>query len=433
MLEPISTPKNYLSMESYENSLARILTEAAPTTIEYCSIDTAVGRVLAEDLIAPLSVPSFDNSAMDGFAFSSRSTEGSSSARPVSMPVVGASIAGDTAGVSHLQPGFAAKIMTGAPMPEGADTVLPVEYASWQHESLTFYDPYPAGKHVRRVGEDTESGTSILIKGTCLQAQNVPLLCALGFAKVPVWQKPSAAWISTGQEITDDFEQPLQPGHIYNATGLYGRTIANRLGLDLKSTITVRDTPQDFSAALNTAIDAGNKIILSTGGVSAGEFDFVRPALEDAGAEIIVHKARIKPGKPVLFAKLPNDAFFFGLPGNPLSTALALRAFVYPFVRALTGQVVENPNTATLTKSCKATADKTVFLLGAVKVDKKGSLLVTASDRQQSFHTASFAESNCWLISPEGRDVLSQGSAVKWLPITPGGCDIGYLPPNGVA
>ncbi len=417
MFEKTNEQSSCLTMAHYEDSLSCILNQARCTEVISSSILEAIGCVLAEDLIAPISVPSFDNSAMDGFAFSSRSTDGASSTRPVSMPIVGACIAGDTAGQAHLQPGFAAKIMTGAPMPEGADTILPVEYASWQHDKLSFYEPYPSGKHVRYVGEDVTSGTVVLNKGTRISGQHVPLLCALGLSQIKIQQAPRVSWITTGQEISDKFDEPLVPGHIYNATGLYGTVAATDMGFDLEEKITVRDTPQDFAAALDTALDKKVDIIISTGGVSAGEYDFVRPVLEDAGGRILLHKARIKPGKPVLFAVLPNGTYFFGLPGNPISTAIALRVFVYPFVRKILGQGAEPHRTAKLLNAQKSSGGRTVFLMGTLDISDKGELIAKPRPKQQSFQTSPFAKSSIWIVTPEGTETLEAGSTVQWLPI----------------
>jgi len=420
MFETTGAKPEYLSMASFEDSLNCIVREARLTNIVTKSISEAVGCVLAENLVAPISVPSFDNSAMDGFAFASADVSGASSAKPVSMPIVGASIAGDTAGLSHLQQGFAAKIMTGAPMPDGADTVLPVEFASWQHDKLTFYDPYPVGKHVRRVGEDVKNGTVVLSKGTRIEGQHVPLLCALGLARIPVYRTPRLSWIATGQEISDNFEAPLKPGHIYNATGLFGAVSAADMGFDLAAKVTVRDTPQDFSAALYDALDKKVDIIISTGGVSAGQYDFVKPVLEDMGAKILLHKARIKPGKPVLFALLPDGTYFFGLPGNPISTALALRVFVAPFIRAVSGLPPEKPQSGKLLKDCKTSSNRTVFLMGQAATTGEGTLGVTPDASQQSFQTRPFANSNAWIITPEGEGGLKAGTIVNWLPIKAG-------------
>jgi len=419
MLDKIQQNAGTLSMESYDTSLARIVREAVPSTIVSVPLGNAVGSTLAEDLKAPISVPSFDNSAMDGFAFRAACVAKASSERPIVLPIVGASIAGDAVGLSHLKPGFVAKIMTGAPLPEGADTILPVENASWNHEKLTFYEPYPFGKHVRRVGQDIQGGTIALKAGTRLISQHVPLLCALGLGHIKVYQPPSISWITTGQEISDAFDQPLAPGHIYNATGLYGRSLLTDMGLSLEKSVTVRDTPQDFAGALEAALTEPATIIISTGGVSAGQYDFVRPVLEDFGAEILVHKVRIKPGKPILFAKLPGNKFFFGLPGNPISTALGLRVFVYPFIRALTGLPPEIIHTASLTRKYLTSADRTVFLMATVKEDGQGQLRATPQKMQHSFQTLPFAQSNVWLLSPEGTFNHPPDTLISWIPFRP--------------
>lgn len=407
-----------LAMQSYSDSLDAIC--RAGELLPRCRLplSQACGHVLAEDVRAPIAVPSFENSAMDGFAFASADVAAATPDAPVCLTVVGASIAGDTAGLSHLEPGRAAKIMTGAPMPDGTDTVMPVEAASWEHESLTFTGPYPKGKHVRLVGQDIAADDLLIEAGTRLRAAHLPMLCATGAAQVAVRTRPQACWISTGQEISDDFTEPLAPGHIYNATALYGRSVCEDMGIDFAHATTVRDTPQDFAGALESALESEASIILSTGGVSAGQYDFVKPVLEDFGARIHVHRVRIKPAKPVLFATLPGGKYFFGLPGNPISTALALRAFVAPFVRVLSGLSPELPLKARVTTKVDGTPGKTAFLMGRLTTGGNGQLEVTADERQQSFQTAPFGRSDAWIVIPEGVESIAAGSLVDCIPFT---------------
>ena len=409
-----------LVMQSYRDSLDAICRAAELLPLHRLPLSQACGHVLAENVRAPIAVPSFENSAMDGFAFASADVVTAKPDAPVYLAVVGASIAGDTAGLSHLEPGRAAKIMTGAPMPDGTDTVMPVEAASWKHESLTFTGPYPKGRHVRLVGQDIMAEDLLLKAGTRLRAAHLPMLCATGAAQVTVRKRPKACWISTGQEISDDFTEPLAPGHIYNATALYGRSVCEDMGLDFANTTTVRDTPQDFAGALESALESDASIILSTGGVSAGQYDFVKPVLEDFGARIHVHRVRIKPAKPVLFATLPGGKYFFGLPGNPISTALALRVFVEPFARVLSGLAPEQPLTAQLTGEVSGTPGKTAFLMGRLASDSKGQLEVTADARQQSFQTAPFGRSDAWIVVPEGIENIAAGELVDCIPFTSG-------------
>lgn len=393
--------------------------ETRPLAPKTVPLPKAIGQVLAKDLTAPISVPTFDNSAMDGFAFRADDVDSANPETPVSLPIVGASIAGDIASMPMIEAGQATKIMTGAPMPKGTDTVLPVEAASWDADTLTFHAPYDTGKHVRRIGQDVSEGTLVLKAGTKLTHQHLPLLSALGTGKVPIIPKPTVAWISTGQEICDDFAIPLPPGKIYNATRLYGEAMARDMGFVLDSATTVRDTPQDFAAALDQALEARPQIILSTGGVSAGQYDFVKPVLKEAGANIIFHKARIKPGKPVLFAVLPNGSAYFGLPGNPISTALALRVFVYPYILGLTGQPAEPMRVGRLTRDVKVDPGKTVFLMGRLRLNDRGRMLATPHPKQQSFQTRPFAASNAWLMVPEGISELYAGDQIHCLPFSP--------------
>tara|TARA_B100001939_G_scaffold250728_1_gene217678 strand:- start:17805 stop:19073 length:1269 start_codon:yes stop_codon:yes gene_type:complete len=407
-----------MTMQSYDDSLARICAEAAPRPPVSRPLFESVGLVLAEDLTAPLSVPSFDNSAMDGFAFSAAAVATATPDRPIRLTVAGASIAGAEP-PPPLQKGTAVKIMTGAPLPKGADTILPVEAAGWDHETLIFDRPYPAGRHVRREGEDIMAGAPLLAAGTRIAPQHLPLLCAAGQARLPVSPAPRVVWISTGQEISDDFNAPLAAGQIYNATRLYGQVMASDIGMKIIGSVTVRDTPEDFADALHQALESDPDLILSTGGVSAGQYDFVRPVLERIGADIILHKARIKPAKPVLFARLQQGSFFFGLPGNPISTALALRIFVAPFIRRFTGRAPEMMRKARLAGAVETADDKTVFLMGTVAPDITGALIATAQTGQHSFRTASFAAGNAWIIVPEGTGRLEAGAEVIWLPFHP--------------
>ncbi|WP_417464223.1 gephyrin-like molybdotransferase Glp [Kordiimonas sp.] len=412
-----------LVMQSYTDSLAAICDTAEVLAPHLVPLSAALGKVLAADIHASIAVPSFENSAMDGFAFASADVAAASEDAPVSLLVVGASIAGDTAGLSHLVSGRAAKIMTGAPMPDGADTVMPVEAASWDHENLTFTSPYPKGRHVRLVGQDIATNDLLLEAGTRIKAAHLPMLCASGAASVMVFERPKACWISTGQEISDDFTKPLAPGHIYNATALYGQSACEDMGVEFTNATTVRDTPQDFAAALETALEGDANIILSTGGVSAGQYDFVKPVLEDFGARIHVHRVRIKPAKPILFATLPGGKYFFGLPGNPISTALALGAFVKPFAHLLSGVAHERSLAARLINEVRGASGKTTFLMGKLTTNETGQLHVTADARQQSFQTAPFGRSDAWIVIPEGVDALAKGELVDCIPFTSAICD----------
>lgn len=406
-------------LRHYVDCLEDMYREAATLTPQHILLSKAVGHVLAENLKAPLSLPTFNNSAMDGFAFKASAVREATPDAPVQLPVVGASIAGDRTGLAAIETGQAVKVMTGAPMPDGTNTVLPVEAASWEAEVLTFLGPYEVEKHVRQVGQDVHQGTVILKTGTQIAAHHLPLLSALGIGRVPVYPKPSVAWVSTGQEIWDDFNTLLPAGKIYNATRLYGEAVAADMGYCVQSATTVRDTPEDFAAALDAAIATNPELILSTGGISAGQYDFVKPVLEDFGARIIFHKARIKPAKPVLFAKLRNGSYFFGLPGNPISTALALRAFVHPFVRAMTGMQPEGLRSARLVKDVRTTSSKTVFLMAELTASEDGLLLANPDHQQQSFQTSPFSRCNAWLMVPEGVSELEAGDLVHWFPFNP--------------
>jgi molybdopterin molybdotransferase len=407
------------SMLSLEAALARIVADAVPPEPITVPLDAADGFVLAADLTAGINVPPFDNSAMDGFAFDSAALLAATPARPVRLTVDGASIAGQCGLPPRVKPGCAIKIMTGAPLPEGADAVLPVEAAGWDHRHLVFTAPYPAGKHVRRAGQDIRAADTILARGTRIEVRHLPLLCAAGAGRLAVVPPPATVWISTGQELVEDFSHPLPEGGIYNATRLYARVAAGQFGLHITRSLTVGDTRRDFARSLETALHGDPRLIITTGGVSAGQFDFVRPVLEEMGAEIIVHRVRIKPGKPLLFARLPNGTRLFGLPGNPVSTLLGLRIFVYPYLRAMNALGPEHPVRARLLETCHGNPEKTVFLMASIGASLSGELVVRPHARQQSFQTLPYAQSNCWLKIPVERSRIEAGEPVSVIPFSP--------------
>jgi len=406
-----------LSYDSYENSLAYLLAKAGRLKPTRLPLIQSIGHALAQDIKAAINVPSFDNSAMDGFAFCSDDVASACTKDPVSLSVKGASIAGQVEPVTKSRHGHAIKIMTGAPLPPGTDTILPVEAASWEAETLTFTEPYPANKHVRKVGEDMKVGTQLLKQGQIIQTHHLPVLSAAGVGSIPVFPRVKAVWISTGQELIDDLEMPLSRGQIYNATRLYGIAQMEKFGVDIINAVTVKDTFLDFRTALNAARQLRPDLILTTGGVSAGQYDFVRPVLEHEDAEIHLHKVRIKPGKPVLFATLPEGTAVFGLPGNPVSTALGMKIFVIPYVRTMQGLPPEKPVSAKLTKDCKGASGRTTFLMGQLDMSADGQLKVTPLTGQHSFQTATYAKANCWVRVPEGDgSIIPENSLLATLP-----------------
>ncbi|WP_191251660.1 molybdopterin molybdotransferase MoeA [Kordiimonas sediminis] len=406
-------------MYSYDEALNIILNKAQPLPLEIHTVEDALDCILAADITANINVPPFANSAMDGYAFRALDIADASLANPIKLPIQQSIAAGAEHSPHALKGGTAAEIMTGAPTPAGADTVIPVERTQRDESFLIFTEPYPTGCNIRSAGEDMKIGQRIARAGHRITAALVPALCSLGRGTVPVTPRPKIVWLSTGQELVDDFSAPLGPSQIYNSSGPFGESMAAPLGADLLWRRTVADDGTGFQTALNEAMKGPADVIISTGAVSVGKYDFVRSELTKLGAEIFLHRAKVKPGKPILFARLSNGKYFFGLPGNPVSTAMGLRMFVSPFLRALSGQATEKPIKARLTNPIQASKRLTCFLKGRVECSDTGTLVVHCLQGQESFKVAPMVQMNCWIKHPEGLEVLAEGSLVDCIPFFP--------------
>ena len=319
-------------MLTLEDALARVLAEVEPLPAERVSLEAAYGRVLAEDVISPRSIPPWDNSAMDGFAVRAADLAD----LPASLTVLETIPAG---GVPSrvVAPGTCARIMTGAPMPEGADAVVMIEHTSaWGVEGpvdvVQIRSGARVGQHVRPRGDDVREGQVVLRAGQVLTPPAVGALSSMGFPSAMVVQRPLVAVLSTGDEVVEA-GWPLGPGQIYssNTHTLLG-LIREAGGLGLHCGI-APDEPEGLRGALARCRRAD--LVLSTGGVSVGDFDQVKDILADEGA-LDFWKVAIKPGKPLAFGTFGGRPFF-GLPGNPVSCAVNFLQFVRPYLRKMMG------------------------------------------------------------------------------------------------
>lgn len=305
-----------------------LATISAITGPEIVNLSAALDRVLAEDVQSPIAVPPDDNSAMDGYAFRAPDLDGAADGLPLSARI--------QAGVAPgpLKPGTAARIFTGAVIPNGADTVAMQEHCREVRGRLVV-DKRPApGANIRRSGEDIQPGSKVLEAGTRLQPQHLGLLASVGLAEIAVRRRLKIQVLSTGDELVSPGE-PLSPGQIYNSNDTVLAGLLDRLGCEHLPTLQVPDTPEATREALVRARDQAD-LVLSSGGVSVGDADFVKPTVEAMG-ELSLWKIALKPGKPVAFGHL-NDVPFIGLPGNPVSVFVTFCLFAAPVIRRLQGR-----------------------------------------------------------------------------------------------
>ncbi|MEY2167925.1 gephyrin-like molybdotransferase Glp [Rhodanobacter sp. 1-6] len=392
-----------------EAALRLILAECTALPAENCALDDALGRVLAEAVIAPEALPPFDNSAMDGYALA-----GGSEPLPAGSEwlIEGEQAAGD--GASRARHG-AWEIMTGARVPDGLDRVIAVE----QTERL---DAPPrvrlkaavaAGDNLRRAGSDVAQGVAVLAAGILLAPNHLMLLAALGVARVRVATRPRLAVLCTGRELVDAAGAALAPGQIRNSNGPHLAAALPRAGAELVHRETVGDEVEAFLAAFARARDAGARVVISTGAVSMGRYDFVPEALQQLGATAIFHKLAIRPGKPLLFARLPDGTLFFGLPGNPIAVAVGLRFFVEPALRTMLGLPHEVPWRVSLTADYAKKPRLRFHLKARVAMDAQGGLSAQVLEGQESYRIRSLTEANAWAVIPLEANTLAAGSLVE--------------------
>ena len=310
-----------------------VLERATPLGAEPVPLRAALGRVLAADVESPHPVPGFDNSSMDGFAVRAVDTLGASAAAPVALRLADESRAGRPA-QSSLDRGQAIAISTGAMVPDGADSVVRVEDTSTRNGRVEVSVEVEPGNNVRRSGDDIKPGAPVLRRGTTIGAAEVGVLASVGTAEVSCARRPRTWVLTTGDELLEPGDA-MRPGGVRNSNAYSIPALALGAGAEVVAVETVRDDP----AATRTAIDAAlqGDVAVISGGVSVGEHDLVKAALDALGVEQVFWRVALKPGKPTWFGIAPGGALVFGLPGNPVSAMVTFLLFVRPAIRALLG------------------------------------------------------------------------------------------------
>lgn len=367
------------------------------------------GRVLARDIDAPLSLPSFDNSAMDGFAFRHADLhEAGSALRLVGEQFAGAALA------LQLGPGQCVRITTGAPMPPGTDTVAIKENCRVEGEQVIVPGNTPAGANVRRAGEDVREGDRVLHAGDVLTPARLSLAASLGFASLQVSRRPTVAVFTTGDELIEP-GMPLAPGQIYDSNRELLMGLLRADGLEPTAWPRLPDDPKRVEIALRDAACAFD-LIITAGGVSAGEKDHLPDVLAQFG-HTHFWKVKMKPGMPVLFGSL-DQARVLGLPGNPVSVLATYLTFGRALIDALQGRMEPRPHwRAQLVTPLDKPHPRREFIRGHLFSGDNGALHVDANAATGSHRLRAAAESNVLIVVPEGPQRYAAGEVVEVLPL----------------
>jgi len=403
MSHPVSS-----SMDSVDSHLAEVLAAIRPLPPAMLGLVEAEGGVLAEDITASTPLPSFDNSAMDGYAVQARDIEGATGAEPVTLPVTGEIPAGDT-GSHQVTPGSCVRIMTGALLPPGADAVVPVEWTDGGSTRAAFRQPAARGNAIRRRGDDVAKGDLLLAAGAFLGSVQVALLAAAGEGSALVRPRPRVAVISTGNELAEP-GAPIIPGQIWDSNSFMLAAAARQAGA-----VAHRHRITDDTAGVLPAIEdqlPHADLLVTSGGVSmGGEHDVVKAALAGLGT-VTFRKVAMQPGMPQGFGVVgPQRTPIFTLPGNPVSAYVSFEIFVRPALRALQGLPTEriSPARAVLTDAVRSPNGRRSFLRG---VHDAAEGTVTPLTGQASHQLGALALANVLIIVPEQVVSMDAGDPV---------------------
>lgn len=435
MTEPGRAP-----LRTVDEHLALILEATTPLPAVEVALLDALDLAAAADVRSPLRLPRFDNSAMDGYAVHAADVVGATADEPATLPVVGDIGAGQSpTPVTHLEPGTAAKIMTGAPLPAGADTVVPYEWTDRGATAVRVDQPASVGAHVRYAGEDVAEGDLVVAAGTRLGPRQLGLLASVGHATVACRRRPRVLVVSTGSELRQPGEAMVEGvdddaiydgnSFLLSAAALRAGAVPSRIGL-------VPDDPEAFLAALDAELDRpdGPDVVVTSGGISMGDYDVVKAALRESGG-VWFGGLAMQPGKPQGFGTISSRTSsaavgdgvggtgggarqvpFFALPGNPVSSYLSFEMFVRPALRRMLGLTPESrePVRARLTHGVSSPAGRRQFLRGVVTVGSDGATVteVAPVGGSGSHLVGDLAASDALIVVPEDVTTVAAGETV---------------------
>ena len=408
-----------MSLLSVQEAQERILSRFKPVETETIPLSSSAGRVLAADIVSS-DFPPFDNSSVDGFAVIASDLVNAGAASPLTLKVIADIPAGSSSNVK-LTHGQAARIMTGAPTPQGADAIVMVEDTDFNNrspgssppETVSVFKSVQAGENIRRRGTDIKLGHKVLFSGSRLRAQDVGLLAMLGMANISVYRKPLIALLSSGDELTS-VESRLMPGQIHDSNTYTLSVMIVESGSEVLSLGIAPDKREAIQFLFDQAIERNADLIISSAGVSVGALDYVKEVVE-ANGELSFWKVNMRPGKPLAFGEY-RSVPFIGLPGNPVSAIVGFEVFARPAIGQLSGlkSVARRKLKVQLTETVES--DGRESYLRTIIEEHNGILYAKLTGHQGSGNLLSLVQANALLIIPAGVKSLAIGDqAEAWM------------------
>jgi molybdopterin molybdotransferase len=403
-----------IAMISIKSALQRILAQIPTLGKERVPILHGQGRVLAEDIFSARNIPPWDNSAMDGYAVRSPDIARASSKEPLLLRVISDLPAGRVF-AGRVAPGEAVRIMTGAPLPEGTDAVVPVEETARADGAVKILSSVSAGANIRRAGEDVRAGEKVLAEGTVLRPAQAGMLASLGRSSVYVYQRPRVAVLSTGDELLE-IDETWQDGKIINSNSYSIAALVSECGGAAVQLGIARDRREDLSGKMKEGLTAD--ILITTGGVSVGDYDLVKELLQEMG-QMNFWKVAMRPGQPLAFGSLAGKPLF-GLPGNPVSCMISFELFARPSLLKMAGfpKIFRPSLRATLREDVAKKSGLTYFVRCRL-IEEGGTLCAVTTGEQGSGILSSMVRAEGLAVLPSAKTFVAKGETIRVIPLDP--------------
>ena len=404
-------------MIQYKKALLKLKKNKIKIKSELISVESALNRISALDINSPNNYPAANNTAFDGFAINSKETNKITNKNTIKFKIIKTLAAGDNPKIKKISKFSTIEVTTGAIIRKPFDTVIPIEQIKFfpnltKPKYIIINKKIKKNNFIRFLGSDFKKGERIIKKGEIVNSQHILAFKTLGVRKILVKRKPKIIFYSTGNEISNNSKVPYWK--VRNSNNYYLKSFLKNLPFNFIEKKILRDNDSiKFKNEIKVNLKSNTDIIITSGAVSAGKFDFIPKIIKNFKLKYFFKGAYIRPGKPIMFAKFKKNKVFFGLPGNPISSAACFRFFVLPFLYLSTGVVENKPIKSKIKNQLIKKKNFTRFIKGKLSFSKKGIAEFEVYKGQESFRIKPFTNSNAWGLFPSGKDKFKKGDFIE--------------------